>query len=62
MPRHAKSWGDGKVIREELDKERRKAIKDFNNEVKAGSFPDKDHVVSMLPGEKEILQEALDNR
>ncbi len=62
MPRHAKSWGDGKAIREKLDKERRKAIKGFNNEVKAGSFPDKDHVVSMLPGEKEILQEALDNR
>jgi len=62
MPRHAKSWGDGKAIREQLDKERRKAIKGFDKEVKDGSFPDKEHVVSMLPGEKEILQEALDNR
>ncbi len=62
MPKHAKSWGDGKAIREKLDQERRKAIKGFNSEVKEGTFPDKDYVVSMLPGEKDLLIEALDNR
>jgi len=62
MPRHAKSWGDGAAIRQKLDKERRKAIKGFNNDVKEGSFPDKEHVVSMLPGEKDQLIEALNDR
>ena len=62
MPRHAKSWGDGAAIRQQLDKERRKAIKGFNNDVKEGSFPDKEHVVSMLPGEKDQLIEALNDR
>ena len=62
MPRHAKSWGDGAAIRQQLDKERRKAIKGFNNDVKEGSFPDKEHVVSMLPGEKDQLIKALNDR
>ena len=62
LPRHAKSWGDGASIRKKLDEERRNAIKGFNQDVKGGSFPDKEHVVSMLPGEKELLLEALDKR
>ena len=62
LPRHAKSWGDGASIRKKLDEERRNAIKGFNHDVKGGSFPDKEHVVSMLPGEKELLLEALDKR
>jgi len=62
MPRHAKSWGDGAAIRQQLDKERRKAIKGFSNDVKEGSFPDKEHVVSMLPGEKDQLIKALNDR
>ena len=32
-PRHAKSWGDGASIRKELDKERRKSIKGFKEDV-----------------------------
>ena len=62
LPRHAKSWGDGASIRKKLDEERRNAIKGFNQDVKGGSFPDKEHVVSMLPGEKELLLESLDKR
>ena len=61
LPKHAKSWGDGASIRKQLDEERRKAIKGFNKDVKSGSFPDEDYTVSMLPGEKEKLIEALNS-
>lgn len=58
-PRHAKSWGDGAGIRKKLDEERRNSIKGFNEDVKEGLFPDSDHVVTMLPGEKNLLIEKL---
>jgi 3-methyl-2-oxobutanoate hydroxymethyltransferase len=61
MPRHAKSWGNGKSIKEELKKERAKAIKGFKTEVENMTYPDSDHVVEMLPGEKDILLEKLDS-
>lgn len=61
MPRHAKSWGNGKSIKEELNKERAKAIKGFKTEVQNMTYPDSDHVVEMLPGEKDILLEKLDS-
>ena len=61
MPRHAKSWGNGKSIKEELNKERAKAIKGFKTEVENMTYPDSDHVVEMLPGEKDILIEKLDS-
>jgi len=61
MPRHAKSWGDGKKIKERLNKERSKAIKGFKDDVGSGSFPSSDHTVEMLPGEKDMLLEKLDN-
>ena len=60
MPKHAKSWGDGKAIREKLDQERRNAIKGFKEDVVAGNFPSEDYTVSMLPGEKDKLIEELD--
>ena len=59
-PRHAKSWGDGASIRKELDKERRKSIKGFREDVVKGSFPSEEYTVSMLPGEKDKLIEELD--
>ena len=59
-PRHAKSWGDGASIRKELDKERRKSIKGFKEDVVKGSFPSEEYTVSMLPGEKDKLIEELD--
>lgn len=62
MPRHAKSWGNGKSIKEELNKERAKAIKGFKTEVENMTYPDSDHVVEMLPGEKDILIEKLDSQ
>ena len=61
MPRHAKSWGNGKSIKDELNKERAKAIKGFKTEVENMTYPDSDHVVEMRPGEKDILLEKLDS-
>ena len=61
MPRHAKSWGDGNSIKEKLNKERAKAIKRFKTDVENLTYPDSDHVVEMLPGEKDILLEKLDS-
>ena len=61
MPRHAKSWGDGKAIKEELNAERSRAIKGFKDEVDNSTYPDSDHVVQMLPGEKDQLLEKLDS-
>ena len=61
MPRHAKSWGNASAIKEELNIERSNAVKAFKNEVESSTYPDKDHIVEMLPGEKEILLEKLDS-
>ena len=61
MPRHAKSWGNASAIKEELNIERSNAVKSFKNEVESSTYPDKDHIVEMLPGEKEILLEKLDS-
>jgi len=61
MPRHAKSWGDAKSIKDELNLERANAIKSFKDEVENKTYPDGDHVVEMLPGEKDILLQKLDS-
>jgi 3-methyl-2-oxobutanoate hydroxymethyltransferase len=60
MPRHAKSWGDGKAIKDKLNEERSKAIQGFKTEVDNNTYPDKAHVIEMLPGEKAQLLEKLD--
>ena len=61
MPRHAKSWGDGKVIKEKLKTEREKAVKGFKDAVDSGNYPNSDHTIEMLPGEKDNLLEKLDS-
>jgi len=61
MPRHAKSWGNGKEIKDKLNNERSKAIKGFKDDVGLGKFPNSDHTVEMLPGEKDVLLEKLDS-
>ena len=61
MPRHAKSWGNGQEIKNKLSKERSKAIKGFKDDVSEGKFPNSDHTVEMLPGEKDVLLERLDS-
>lgn len=53
--------GDGKAIKEELNSERSRAIKGFKDEVDNSTYPDSDHVVQMLPGEKDQLLEKLDS-
>ena len=52
---------NNKSIKEELNKERAKAIKGFKTEVENMTYPDSDHVGEMLPGEKDILLEKLDS-
>ena len=61
MPRHAKSWGNGKEIKDKLNNERSKAIKGFKDDVGSGKFPNSKHTVEMLPGEKDVLVERLDS-
>ena len=61
MPRHAKSWGNGKEIKDRLNEERSKAIKGFKTDVELARFPNSNHTVNMLPGEKEVLLEKLDS-
>ena len=61
MPRHAKSWGNGKEIKEKLNTERAKAVKGFKDDVDSGSYPSSEHTVEMLPGEKDNLLEQLDS-
>ena len=61
MPRHAKSWGNGQEIKNKLNKERSKAIKGFKDDVGSGKFPNSEHTVEMIPGEKDILLERLDS-
>ena len=45
----------------ELNNERSNAIKGFKDDVESGDYPNSDHTVDMLPGEKEALLEKLDN-
>ena len=59
MPRHAKSWGEGKSILDQLKDERIKAIKDFKNDVDGKKYPNKNHTISMNDGELEQLIKAL---
>ena len=60
MPRHAKSWGNGNSFKKKLNEERAKAIQGFKTEVDNNTYPDKDHTIDMLPGEKAHLLEKLD--
>ena len=48
-------------IKKELNNERSHAIKGFKDDVESGDYPNSDHTVDMLPGEKEALLERLDN-
>ena len=60
MPRHAKSWGNGKLIKQQLNEERSKAVHGFKTEVDNNTCPDRTHTINMLPGEKDQLLEKLD--
>ena len=60
-PRHAKSYGDGNKIKEELKVERLKSVQSFKEDVDEGLFPSADYTVQMNSGEKNKLLELLDN-
>ena len=59
MPRHAKSWGEGKSILNQLKEERKKAIKGFKNDVDTNKFPNSNHTISMNDGELELFIKQL---
>ena len=59
IPRHAKSWGDGKKILEQLNKERSKSIANFKSDVDNNKFPNNEHTISMNDGELELLINEL---
>ena len=59
MPRHAKSWGEGKSILNQLKEERKKAIKGFKNDVDRNKFPNSNHTISMNDGELDQLIKEL---
>ena len=48
-------------IKIKLNNERSNAIKGFKDDVESGDYPNSNHTVDMLPGEKEALLEKLDN-
>ena len=60
MPRHAKSWGDGNKILNELNLERSKAISAFKNEVENSKYPNSDYTISMDDGELDKLINELE--
>ena len=59
MPRHAKSWGDGNKILNELNLERSKAISAFKNDVENREYPNSDYTISMDDGELDKLINEL---
>ena len=59
MPRHARSWGEGKNILNQLKEERKKAIKGFKNDVDRNKFPNSNHTISMNDGELDQLIKEL---
>ena len=59
MPRHAKSWGNGKKILEQLNRERLKAIRNFKIDVDNSKFPNNEHTVLMNDGELDLLINEL---
>ena len=60
MPRHAKSWGDGNKILNELNLERSKAISAFKNDVEKSKYPNSDYTISMDDGELDKLINELE--
>ena len=62
MPRHAKSWGEGKSILNQLKEERKKAIKGFKNDVDANKYPNSNHTISMNDGELEQFIKQLNTK
>ena len=59
MPRHAKSWGNGNKILEQLNEERSKAIRNFKSDVDSSKFPNNEHTISMNDGELDLLINEL---
>lgn len=61
-PRHAHAFRDLGTLHRQMYTERVAALKDFNNEVHAKAFPYPAQRISMLDGELEKFQEALDKQ
>ena len=61
-PAHARAFADLRSLREGIDEERRRALRDYRSAVQLGMYPDASTSVSMLPDERAKLLEALDAR
>ena len=59
-PRHARAFGNVYRLNEEIKKERRRALKAFNDAAKSGSFPSKKTTTHMQPREYESFLERLE--
>ena len=59
-PRHAQAFGNIHMLNEEIKKERRRALKAFNDAAKSGSFPSKKTTTHMQPREYESFLERLE--
>ena len=59
-PRHAQAFGNIHMLNEEIKKERRRALKAFNDAAKSGSFPSKKTTTHMQPREYETFLERLE--
>ena len=59
-PRHAQAFGNIHMLNEEIKKERRRALKAFNDAAKSGSFPSKKTTTHMQPREYEKFLERLE--
>ena len=62
VPKHSKSYRNFLKEFEKLQLEREKAFKEFYDEVKNGSFPEKKHIVEIEEAELEIFLNSLEKR
>lgn len=59
-PRHGKSYGNLRALREEMQRQRVKAMSAFVGEATTGAFPTAEQSVSMNPEELKKFRELLD--
>lgn len=58
-PRHAKAWGDVASLQQQIQRERVRALKGFQQEVREKSFPDAKHSPTMSAGQLDLLISRL---
>lgn len=61
-PRHAKAWGNLRLLRRKIEEERLSALASYRRDVLAGTFPDQAVSSRMAQGELDKLSEQLERR